>query len=305
MEPNRVVPGYTHIIGSSSLGSCIKSQVAQFLGYEALPPSAAMQALYDRGHEHENEALIAMADDGWSIYNRQREDVIDCGDGWGVVVHYDAHGGLPVYGERQSCIEVKSPSTWHSFERAVRTDNFADPYMSRISWQCSAQMVASGLECVVACVEDGRVLTFGIEVPPHSLAEIQGRVAEIRAWVAKGELPATCSSADWPCPVRYLHEPDERVELDDPALLAATELYVWHGEHITAREADRKLVRGLLDALDPGRYAVGPYHVTRSEVAGRAKLDEDAMRAAGIDIEQYRVTGKPSHKLTVTRRGEE
>lgn len=307
--PNRVVEGYTHIIGSSSLGSCIKAQVAAFLGYEELPTSERMQALYDRGSAHEDECILALQADGWSIGDRQREEVIDCGDEWGVVIHYDGMGENMLTNRHQSyVIEVKSPSTWHSFERAVKTANFSDPYMNRIAWQVSAQMVASGLECVVACVEEGVIRTFGIEVPIYTATEIQARVQTIREYVSLGDMPEACSSNDFPCDFKYLHVADDREELEDEAVIEAATEYARLTEIVaagTAADKERKKLRAPLDALLPGKYAAGLTYVTRSAVAGKSYLSEDAMREDGIDPEKYRRVGAETYQLRVTPRGED
>lgn len=304
--PNRQVDGYRHVIGSSELGRCVKASAAALLGYDPLPPSATMQALYDSGHQHEDDCWNALVADGWAMKDAQREDVIDCGNDWCIVIHYDGIGGTPIF-MQQKVVEIKSPSTWQLFERAIRTATYTDPYMSRIAWQVSCQMVASGLEAVVACVDEGRVKTFGIEAL-YSADSIQARVAEIRSWVEQGELPAGCSQADWPCDFRYLHEPDERVELDDPALLAAIETDQHLAQMIGDAAATRKEAKEVLDGLLPGelgRYAVGGYNLTTYEQAGAARLDEDKMRADGIEVETYRVVGKSSRRTKITPRGED
>lgn len=303
--PNRVVEGFTHVVGSSELGSCLKAQTARFLGYDALPTPPRTAELYQRGHDHEAECLAAMDRDNWWITGHQDEAVIDCGDSWCVVIHYDGLGAhAEITGSRARVVEIKSPSTWASFERAVRTNDFSDAYMNRIAYQVSAQMVASGLEAVVACVEEGRVKTFGIEMPIYDAAAIQGRVNVLRAFVNAGSVPVACTSADWPCAYLYLHG-DERTEIDDPALIEVATEYARLGEVSSAADAERKALRAPLDALAVGRYAVGPTYVTVATTKGRKSLNETAMIADGIDVEKYRQLSAPGTLLRVTPRGQE
>jgi hypothetical protein len=297
--PNRVVEGYTHILGSSDYGGCIKASVARLLGYDALPTSERMQTLYDRGHEHEDECVLAMEADAWIITGRQDEAVIDCSDGWGVVIHYD---GLANNGWDTKVLEIKSPSTWHSFERAVKTNTFTDPYMNRIAWQVSAQMVASGLEAVIACVEEGQVRTFGIETPIYTADEIQARVQTIREYVQAGDLPKVCSSDDWPCGWNYLHEDPPRDI--DPAL---DELGLQRARLLADRKA---LDLGIKDVEEAFKsHCAGQnrktelFTVTTYTQAGPAKWDTDLMEADGVPVDKYRVAGKPSVRTKITTRG--
>lgn len=304
--PNRVVAGYKYIVGSSDLGSCLKAQTAELLGYDALPTSERMRTLYNRGHEHEDECIGAMIHkEGWSIGQRQAECVIDCGDGWGVVVHLDGIGN-PTYmttSDRQFVVEVKSPSTWHSFKNAVGTHNFSNPFMDRLAWQLSSQLVSTGLEAVVACVEEGVVRTFGIEVPIYSLRDIQVRVMEIKMLVEMGAVPSACSSADYPCPFAYLHE-DPPVDID-PEL---DELGLQRARLLAERKSLDLGIKDIEDAIkarcNGQNIKTELVTVTTYTQAGPAKWDTDLMEADGVPVDKYRVAGKPSVRTRITTRGE-
>lgn len=302
--PNRTVEGYTHILGSSDYGGCIKASVARLLGYEPLPPSERMQALYDRGNVHEDVCLQAMLHEKWTLSDRQREEVIDCGDGWGVVIHYDAFG-YDYYNLHQAmdrCIEVKSPSTWASFERAVRTGDFSNPYMDRIAWQVSAQMIAAGLEAVIACY-DGAVRTFGIELPIYTREQIVARVQAIRWAAAEGAPPSACTSDDYPCPFVYLHEDPPRdvdPDLDEMGLQRA---------RLLAEKKSLELgIKDIEDAIkthcEGCNVKTELVTVTTYSQAGPAKWDTDLMVADGIDPDKYRIAGKPSMRTKITTKGE-
>ena len=297
--PNRQVTGYDIVIGASELGHCIKRLVAHQLGYTPMLPSEQMQAVYDRGHDHEDECVAQMWADGWAIHDRQAEYVIDCGARACVVVHVD--GLMHNKGLLNRVLEIKSPATWKNAERAFRTQTFTDPYMHAIAWQVSAQMVATGLEAVIACVEDGTVRTFGVEVPPFSREDILTRVMQILVQMDAG-LPPHCSQDDYPCPYVYLHEPKD-VD-DDPILDALVREYTVHDDTAKAAKAAQDAVKerirrhmGDREKVETERAVVSVY-----EQAAPAKWDTDLMVADGLNPDRYRKQGAPSTRIKITER---
>lgn len=244
---------------ASSLGSCLRAQIALQLGMSAIGTSDKMQALYDRGNDHEVECLAAMEADGWQI-REPDPSVVFMGatspitvdeDQWAIALpvagaaitgHLD---GLvtreaPFHIDRASVLEIKSPHSWHSWERAHKTGDYSDPLMHRYAWQISVYMVATGLEAVVACVEDGQVRTFGIEVPPFDVDAIERRIIGMEINVKDGTVPSVCSQSDFPCPVAYLH--DKREVVEDPVL---TELLLAYQRAKEARDMEDGFMKGL------------------------------------------------------------
>jgi hypothetical protein len=134
-------------------------------------------------------------------------------------------------------------------------------------------MVATGLEAVIACVDDGRVKTFGIEVPPYDYADLVARVASMERAVEAGTLPP-CSQADYPCPVAYLHEKPDTIEdtvLD--ALVIVYDGFVADEKRVKAGKDDaRKAILAHLGEAEKMETATSK--VTRFTTT-RASLDKD------------------------------
>ena len=186
----------------------------------AIGTSDSMQALYDRGNDHEVECLAAMRAEDWWVKAEQEEVNLEVA---GALVQGHLDGVIWSQGEWDNhgadrVLEIKSPQSWAKWERAHKTGDYSDPLMHRYAWQISVYMVATGLEAVVACVEDGQVRTFGIEVPPFGADDILLRVGRMEEWivhrVAEGAKieDLACSQSDYPCPVAYLHDKREVVE---------------------------------------------------------------------------------------------
>lgn len=285
MTPNREHPDFDWCIGSSELGGCLKAQAAAKLGYTPLPASERMQELYDRGHEHEGACLSAFWLEGWTVVGRQDEYVIDCGDRVGVIIHVDGIGQRADALHR-SVVEIKSPSTWESFAKAVRTNNYSDPYMHKIAWQVSCQMVATGLEAVLASwSEEHGLRTFGVEVPPYTVDDIRARVGDLRAIVESGVLPIECSQADYPCPFVYLHEdapPDSDPQMDSLVLA-----YAEAADAEKAAKARKESIRAEVEALLVGETYHSSVGKVTKFVSTRRTIDQMLLKAADIDPEPY------------------
>jgi hypothetical protein len=284
--------------------------------------SDKMQALYDRGNAHEVECLAAMEADGW-VFARPGVDTVLMAIGWPLsvdegqwFVDMDVAGaritghldGLTVNGPlhhltNKRVLEIKSPISWKKWEHANHTSDYSEPLMNRYAWQISVYMVATGLEAVVACVEDGQVKTFGIEVPPFDLDAIERRVIGMEIQVKDGSVPSWCSQADFPCPVAYLHDRAEVVE--DQALDALVDEYgAWKAVKDKADE-DMKRLRGAIDAhlgIDDTRTTAAGT-VTRYTTT-RVSYDTKAAIADGIDLTAYAKTST-STSVRVTPRSPE
>lgn len=310
--PNRTVPGYTHVIGASELGRCIKASVADWSGYEPMPVSDQMQEVFDRGHVHEDECVAAFEARGDRVHDRQMELVIPCTETACVVVHVDgvlrwddSSSYAPEWGIIQErVLEIKSPSTWHKAEQAFRTDTFTDPYMYRIAWQVSAQMAATGMEAVVACVEDGQVLTFGVEVAPFTPEDIRDRVMTIETLAEEGILPNACEQNDYPCPFAYLHE-TVRDEADRELDALIDQWAYWDQREKDAKEGKKQAAAQIsIHMGDRETYDANRAKVSIYEQAGPSKWDEKLMVADGIDPSRYKKPGSPSVRMKITLREE-
>lgn len=296
---------------ASELGRCIKASVAALLGYEPLPTSEQVQGWYDRGIAHEAECLDVMAAEGWYVSQQlagwetdENQILVKLLIGGALITgHLDGIAtGYDPFNRTTCVLEIKAPTAWATFERAVRPGNWADPYAFRMGTQISCYMLATGLEAVVACVDDGRLKTFGIEVPPFSWAEIERRVETIETLVRAGELPAACEKDDYPCPFAYLHEA-QPVAVDEEldALVSAWHLLDKQAKQLTdSAKAARDRVQAKMG--DTEKIVTNLATVSVYEQAGPATWDQDAMKADGV-WEKYRVPGKSSRRMKITMRG--
>lgn len=272
---------------ASSIGSCPTALLAELTGAKGLPTSERMQGLYDRGNAHEAECVEAMGTEGWktvpwTTYDQDQPYVKAEGEGWYLDGHLDGIMVPPVqYVDRM--VEIKAPSTWASFERAVRTNTWTNPYMVQIAWQVSTYMHLTGLEGVIACVEDGRLKTFGIEVTPIPWSTITARCDGLTADVQAGQLAKSCPHNDFGCAYPWLHVQPEVVE--DWVLDALASEY----EEARAAEAAAKAVKEEVrdKLLAHGGAETSAYKVTVSE-STRGSYDWAAIKAAGIDLTPFR-----------------
>jgi hypothetical protein len=273
--------------------------------------SDKMQALFTRGNAHEIECLEALEATGWDIIvpDLVSFPTLEVDEaqwyvklevaGAKVTGHLDGIGGS-AFDTGVRVIEIKSPISWAKWERAHKTGDYSDPLMNRYAWQISVYMVATGLEAVVACVEDGRVRTFGIEVAPHSLQEIHNRVESMELAVDSGDdvTRMACSQSDYPCPVAYLHDRAEVVE--DPKLDAMLLDYADLKVIKDRVDKDMKELRDEVDAhlgIDDTRTTAAGT-VTRVSTT-RTTYDTKAAIADGVDLAKYAKTSS-STSIRVT-----
>lgn len=302
---------------ASSLGSCTKAQVALQLGYSPLAASDAMEGLYSRGRDHEVECIEAMRAEDWGFYDpvpgaffraNGYELQIDQ-DQWYIELEV---AGAKVTGHLDGLVwwesnlfhkvlEIKSPQSFHKWERAQKTGDYSDPLMNRYAWQISVYMVATGLEAVVACVEDGQVRTFGIEVPPFTKKDIYDRVEGMEVWVQGVMLPPECSQSDYPCPVAYLHEKPE-YEADEVL-----------DQLVTDREFNRQMVKewqAKVAGLDAriAEYATEDIETPTSKVTHytttRKSYDMESIALnlkPGVTLDDF-TTEKVSESIRITKK---
>lgn len=288
---------------ASDWGGCLRAVVAGVLGtIKPIPPSDKLQAIYDSGHEHE-EVCIAEMRKSRLVWGTQQEIMVANGP-LPIVGHLDGitnRDGLDRDGAGMGVprfvLEVKSPGAYGQFERAVRT-GVTTPLTRKYLWQTSTYMHSTGLECLVACLDENGVQTFGIELPPFTLDEVVARVATIASYVARNELPPSCGDDldDWGCPYRHaLHtEKPPAEQIDDELLeVQAIEYATWTATKAKA-ERELKRLRPVFDArfTEAGEWNVGKMRVLTYEQNNPPTYDEELAAADGVDLSKYRVTKK-------------
>lgn len=293
---------------ASALGSCVRAQAALLAGFTEVPAPKQMQAAYERGHLHEEECRAVMREQGWTV-DREQEEVVYLG----VVGHIDGtcyHGQNYVHLAGEYVWEAKAPDAWAKYEKAYKTRDWSDPLCHRYAWQSSVYMGALGMEQMVSCLKDGRVLSFVIEEPPFTAEHIALRVADILELAGGGRqrlLEAPCSQSDYPCPVVYLHAPQGPVEADpelDEAVLAWERAKTVSRQAKEAEDRAKDLVVRVLgdrDKVETGLSKVTRYSQTRSSV--------DAPRLSsemGIDLTPWtKETKVEGVRITVKETGDD
>lgn len=292
---------------ASSLGRCLRASVLERQGHIPLPPPRWLQEIYDGGHIHEVQCQNAMLADGWWLSPGQEEVNLQIADDIIVQGHLDGLCERLDGSVKPSVWEAKSPSAWAKFERAYKTDDWADPLAARYAWQLSVYMVATGLEAVVACLDGETIKTFGIEIPPRSRGDIENRVRLIEEWARTDVLrpPLTCDANDGAgCPFRSIPGGFcSAVEIEfDPIL-----------DQLVAEYDDAKHERDLLDEvtkryrekiiahLGDASRTTDEWKVTQYSTK-RTTLDKVAVTEAGIDLAPFEKVSE-STGLRVTRRG--
>jgi hypothetical protein len=283
---------------ASSFGQCIKASVAERLGLTPQEPPAVLAAAFERGDVHEEECAAALRADGWDIGFEQQE--VECE---GIVGHID--GAIGREDTHTRVWETKAPSAWAAYERAHKTGKDT-PLTLRYKWQSSLYMHALGLEQMVSCLEDGRVKSFVIEVPPFSLEEIRLRRKAIEAWE---QLPPECEEGcfdAWSCPYRYLH--------DKPAVVENAEIDRLAEMYDEYRMAEKLGKEGMARAkaeleklmVFDDRIETQTSIVTKYEAASPARYDMEAIRIAlddqNIPLDSYLLPEKKSPRMKITRK---
>jgi hypothetical protein len=295
---------------ASGLGGCLRAQVAGQLDYPELAPpekfeNEAGTGYFQRGNEHEVECLAAMNLDEWQYVDNEQEEVVLEVAGAQVVGHLD--GKLWTQwpdGRHCKVLEIKSPKSWAKWEKAHKTGDYSDPLMHKYAWQISAYMAATGLEAVIACVEDGRVKTFGIELPPFSLTQITERVAGMELGVEAGQLPKTCSQKDYPCGFAALCRHEEPETVEDADLDGLVWLYQSAAQAEKDAKVDKDTYRKEIEAHlgEHKSLETASAKVTRVSTR-RGTIQKDLLVELGVDVEavtKYTVT----ESLRITQKGE-
>jgi hypothetical protein len=295
------------VIRASNLGACTKALAAERLGFKPLPVSEVLEAAFERGHQHEAELAKVMREEGWVITDEQEEvavyfDGVPSSLGAASVGHIDGIACAPD-STYERCWEAKNVNAWRQYERAHKTDTWT-PLTNKYRWQSSVYMVALGMEQMVSCLDDGRVKSFIIEVPPFSREQILERVAAIEALV---ELPADCEAGcrdDWGCPFRYLHT-DDRVITEDEEIDKAAKRYEYWRLSAKDSEAQQKAARSDLERLlgDRPKVETTTSIVTSYSQKNPVRYDFEKMRDDGIEVEKYALPVTSSSRLKVTRKG--
>lgn len=210
------------IYRASALGSSFKTLVAARLGYEQIAPPEAMQKVFDAGHTAEDTVLDKLRQEGWRLYDEQKEVILPITGKIAVVGHIDSKG---YHNGEGRVVEVKSQGQreWDQFE----SQGWSSGLFPKYEWQVSAYLLAEHLGlCLVRYNRaTGQMATSYLDSPPKSLRDIRSRILQVEFQAATGELPEDRVCEDYPCPFFYLHAREQRVVLYDPQIRALAQEY--------------------------------------------------------------------------------
>lgn len=212
------------IYRASALGGSIHCLVAARLGYEPIAPPQKMLDVFQAGNDAEPIAMDALRrDDGWHLYDQQKEVALKVTEKIYVVGHIDAKGVRERNGSTDArIVEVKSQG---SNEYDSYKDDWSVGLFPRYAWQTSVYQIAEGLGLLLVRFnrDTGEFAVDYRDEAAHSIADIRRRVLLIEAQASKGELPNDVCS-DYPCPFFYTHL-DDRIEVDDPQVESLAQEY--------------------------------------------------------------------------------
>lgn len=291
-------------VRASSFGGCIKAQVAACLGYQPMNTPPAMQAIFDRGNEHEDANAVALLHAGLTLRDTQLEVRLDELPLGSIVGHVD--GIITGEDGTDRVWESKSPAAFDKFRDAYLRDDWTDPLAHRYAWQISVYMHALEMEAYVTCLrDDGTVDGFVIERPPYKYQQIVDRLISINEWVKLGQLPQLCTVKDYPCPFVYLHE-DAAEMVDDPELDQLVMEYDYWADQEKRATAEKKRLQALVKdhVADAETVTTGGAKVTVFARKAAARYNWDRMRADGIDPDEYLIPGVPSQQVRITWRND-
>lgn len=296
------------IYRASALGGCTKALIASRLGYEPLPVSERTQLIFNEGNLHEEDVVARLRSDGYEIFNTQEQHNLHVFGDVYVQGHIDGMINHPDW-RNYRLLEIKSMAQ-ESFDSVVKHGWEAPGLMQKYKWQISAYMHMTSLEgrLVAKNRNRGNLHILDIERPFYNLSDIKQRVIFMEARVARGELPNTCDTSNFPCPFRYLHEEDDPEVLEDAALLTLAKFY----KRVQAEEANvtaklkvaRKALRTGLG--DRKKVELDGAKVTVYSAKNPPSWDVKAMEKDGIEVEKYKTQGTSERmRVELTEANEE
>jgi len=316
------------VIRGHALGTCAWELIATLQGFEPQPWPERILRAFKEGEVAEPLILQRLVDIGWVLDDSwtQRTLELSCGTGRIVRLHPDGAGCPATQPTTPHAIEAKAlhNSTWQSFRRhGVR--GIGHGY----DWQFSAEMAAARMPLAVValnkgetpdengkrpeCADEGQLHFEFLNDPPHSRADILKRVRMI-AEAADGDNVVQsgrpCDNPQqWPCRFYHLRPEPEKDQgyAVDPAEADEYERYC--RAYDTAKRLENRaktMKEGARDALlklagNRDEMFTDLFELT--VVGGEnTKTDWAAMRAAGVDVEQYQTKEPKSKSVRVTRR---
>lgn len=296
---------------ASAVGSCIRALWAGRSGYEQKPPTAKMQAIFDRGHELEPIILDKLRVLGWTFDDLQGEvsfqvTTLESGLLLSVRGHYDAMGQHEQFTQGEWLpVDVKG------FGPDLVKEYLGNQLrnLSHYSWQQSIYAIGCGAKRFVMPVYDKdndmilRSSMFPMD-PEFTIEDIEVRLLGVEQLYRESVMPPCVNN--YPCPFYYLHdEPEVKPELPKAVAQLTTARMKVDAKIKVMTKAKDRLTEAILNALgmsaqsydyDGTIVAVQPNSERFNTDAAKAVL-----REAGVDINtpEFKIPGD-GYKLVVT-----
>ena len=308
---------------ASALGGCLRALWAARKGMPAAPTPAKMQEVFDRGHEIEPIVINMLKEQGWNIYDEQKEVILpvtfeEFPDSVSqvpppitkplyVLGHVDALGAPPpgLSGPEadgfEHVIEIKGfgPDLWAKYKAGGLRGMFG------YAVQCSAYQYALGfadLAFVVYNKETGELDIQFFERPVLERWELDVIVAVVEECYRTSQMPSC--TLNYPCPYYQLHDP---LPVPSPLVDSLAITYLSISNQIRTLEATRKAISGkikdLLPADEASKWQSESVTLSLSDNASSwdtEKLD-DLLTKAELDRDEYRKPGS-GQSLRITSR---
>ena len=309
---------------ASALGGCLRALWAARSGQPAAPTPAKMQAVFDRGHEIEPIVINMLKEQGWNIYDEQKEVILpvtfeEFPDTVSqtpppitkplfILGHIDALGAPPP--------GISGPES-HTFEHVIEIKGFGPDLWAKYkagglrgmfgySVQTSAYQYALGfadLAFVVYNKETGELDIQFFERPVLERWELDVIVAVVEECYRSSQMPSC--TLNYPCPYYHLHDP-----LPVPSALVDTlaVTYLNIGEQIKTLEATRKAISGKIKNLLPegeaDKWQSADVGLSLSPNASSWNTEalDDLLTKAELDRDDYRKSGTGTQLRITDRR---
>lgn len=293
------------IYRASAVGMCEEALLALRQGMGAMMPPEWFQEKLDEGTEAEEEIVNAgFGRHGLDLVHAQEEVEVAITDNILIRGHTDGRGRDDE--ELEAGLEAKKlgPSLWKKWDSGLASFWSACPYYRD---QLTVYMHGSGLPFLYAVGQWDpdekkivQVQTKLIPTPPGDINEIKARVLRVEARFMGSEVPECDGKGMWPCPVYYLHDEEEREQVEDEELEEAVAQYLDARDvEKDARSNKEAAMRRIKELMEDQPEKVQVSNATLSKYTHvSTRPDKEALKKAGIDLTPYmNRTETPSVKV--------
>ena len=314
----------TVVYRASAIGNCIKALVLARLGYDQTEPGPIASNVFADGRNGENTILDLMADDGWTVHDRELETDLHLRRPQKRRIVIRGHiDGIANKNNEKVLLEMKTmaESTWQKW-LTHKWDAFP-AYAAQISTYMHTTELAGML--VIGRFGDNdnplgnrtveRIETVHIPEPLMTVKELGNIVTVVEQMVQKNHIPDCDITPSIFCPYAHFHEPKEVETVNDPDIENQAEM-VWQlseqeKQIVTLKKAAQKVLLETLNGREKTVVKAGDYEcrvvsqsrkgaVDMNALANKHSIDLDDYRKPASEVEFVRVTIKEDHDVDAT-----